>query len=46
MYLKNGFTKVLIGLGKVKKQYDRREDLKQKEANRDIERAFRERQKM
>ena len=46
MYLKNGFAKLLIGLGKGKKQYDRREDLKQKEANRDIERAFRERQKM
>ncbi|WP_260286281.1 SsrA-binding protein SmpB [Peribacillus aracenensis] len=46
MYLKNGFAKVLIGLGKGKKQYDKREDLKKKEAKRDIERAFRERQKM
>lgn len=46
LYLKNGFCKVLIGLGKGKKQYDKREDLKRKEAKRDIERAFRDRQKM
>lgn len=45
LYLKNGFAKVLIGLAKGKKNYDKREDLKQKEAKRDIERAFRERQK-
>lgn len=46
IYLKNGFAKLLLGLGKGKKQYDKREDLKRKEAKRDIERAFRERQKM
>lgn len=46
IYLQNGFAKLLIGLGKGKKQYDKREDLKRKEAKRDIERAFRERQKM
>lgn len=46
LYLKNGYAKVLIGLGKGKKQYDKREDLKKKEAKRDIERAFRDRQKM
>ncbi len=46
LYLKNGYAKVLIGLAKGKKNYDKREDLKQKEAKRDIERAFRERQKM
>lgn len=46
LYLKNGFCKVLIGLAKGKKNYDKREDLKQKEAKRDIERAFRDRQKM
>ncbi|WP_246942551.1 SsrA-binding protein SmpB [Bacillus pinisoli] len=46
VYLKNGFAKVLIGLGKGKKNYDKREDLKKKEAKRDIERAFRDRQKM
>ena len=46
IYLKNGFAKVLIGLAKGKKNYDKREDLKKKEAKRDIDRAFRERQKM
>ncbi|WP_026575988.1 SsrA-binding protein SmpB [Bacillus sp. UNC438CL73TsuS30] len=46
LYLKNGFCKVLIGLAKGKKNYDKRESLKQKEAKREIERAFRERQKM
>ena len=30
-----------IGLGKGKKKYDKREDLKQKEAKREIERVFR-----
>ena len=42
VYLKNGYAKVLIGLAKGKKNYDKREDLKKKEAKRDIERAFRE----
>ncbi|WP_062109252.1 SsrA-binding protein SmpB [Bacillus niameyensis] len=46
VYIKNGYAKVLIGLAKGKKKYDKREDLKRKEAKRDIERAFRERQKM
>lgn len=46
LYLKNGFAKVLLGLAKGKKNYDKRESLKQKEAKRDIERAFRDRQKI
>ena len=46
LYLKNGFAKVLIGLAKGKKKYDKREDLKQKEAKRDIERVFRDKQKL
>lgn len=46
IYLKNGFAKLLLGIGKGKKNYDKREDLKRKEAKRDIERAFRDRQKM
>ncbi|MCK6258527.1 SsrA-binding protein SmpB [Fictibacillus sp. KIGAM418] len=45
LYLKNGFAKVLIGLAKGKKNYDKREDLKKKDAKREIERAFRDRQK-
>jgi SsrA-binding protein len=46
MYLKNGFAKLLIGLAKGKKHYDKRDDLKKKDANREIERAFRDRQKV
>jgi len=46
IYLKNGYAKILIGLARGKKKYDKREDLKKKEAKRDIERAFRDRQKM
>ena len=33
LYLKNGFAKVLIGIGKGKKKYDKREDLKKKMQN-------------
>ena len=40
MYLKDGFAKVLIGVGKGKKDYDKREDLKKKEAKREMARAF------
>lgn len=46
VYLKNGFAKVLLGLAKGKKNYDKRETLKKKEASREIERAFRDRQKI
>ncbi|MBC1418198.1 SsrA-binding protein SmpB [Listeria fleischmannii] len=45
MYLRDGYAKVLIGVAKGKKKYDKREDLKRKEAKRDIERAFKERQR-
>ncbi|EAE7944020.1 SsrA-binding protein SmpB [Listeria monocytogenes] len=44
MYIKDGYAKVLIGIARGKKKYDKRQDLKQKEAKRDIERAFKERQ--
>lgn len=40
IYLKNGFAKVLIGVAKGKKQYDKREDLKRKAVNREVERAL------
>ncbi|HET7658722.1 MAG TPA: SsrA-binding protein SmpB [Bacillales bacterium] len=46
VYIKNGYAKVLIGLGKGKKNYDKRETLKRKSAQREVERALRERQKM
>ena len=46
LYIKNGFAKVELGVAKGKKKYDKREDMKRKEAQREIERAFRERQKL
>ncbi|MFS0724685.1 SsrA-binding protein SmpB [Paenibacillus sp. 1P07SE] len=46
IYSRNGFAKLLIGLGKGKKQYDKRESAAKKDAQRDIQRALRERQKV
>ena len=43
VYIKNGFAKVLIGVAKGKKQYDKREDLKRKDMNREVERALKNR---
>lgn len=43
MYLKDGYVKVLIGLGKGKKKYDKREDLKRKQMKRDVARALKDR---
>jgi SsrA-binding protein len=45
LYFRNGLAKVELALGKGKKLYDKREDMKKKDATRDIERAFREKQK-
>lgn len=42
IYLKSGFAKVLLGIGKGKKHHDKREDLKKKEMKRDIDRALKE----
>jgi SsrA-binding protein len=39
MYLKDGWIKVDLGIARGKKLYDKREDLKKKEAKREIERA-------
>ena len=39
MYWKNGRVKVSIGVGKGKAQYDKRETLKTKEADRELKRA-------
>ncbi|OEH92265.1 SsrA-binding protein SmpB [Bacillus solimangrovi] len=44
VYIKNGVAKMLIGLGKGKKKYDKREDLKKKAMKRDVERALKDRQ--
>ena len=40
MYLNRGWIKVLLGLAKGKKLHDKRESLKHKQANREIERAM------
>jgi len=39
MYWKNGRVKVALAVGKGKAQYDKREDLKQREADREVKRA-------
>ncbi|MHB9148525.1 MAG: SsrA-binding protein SmpB [Thermoleophilia bacterium] len=46
MYFKEGRAKVEVGLAKGKATYDKRQDLAKKDAQRDIERAFRERHKV
>ena len=43
IYFKNGVAKVELGLAKGKKLYDKRESIKEKEGQRDIERALKER---
>ncbi|WP_232696596.1 SsrA-binding protein SmpB [Brevibacillus daliensis] len=45
IYLKNGWAKVELALVRGKKNYDKREDLKKKDAQREVERALRDRQK-
>lgn len=46
IYFKNGRAKVALALAKGKKLYDKRDDMAARDAKRDIEKAFRERQKM
>lgn len=43
VYLKNGRAKVLIGLGRGKKQHDKRESIRRKDQQRDIQRALKDR---
>jgi len=45
VYLKRGLVKVQLAVAKGKKLYDKREDIAKRDAKRDMERAFRERQK-
>src|SRR5262245_12992 len=42
-FSKRGFAKVELGLAKGKKQHDRRESIKTREASREVERAMKER---
>lgn len=43
MYVKDGYAKLLIGIAKGKKDYDKRDDMRKKEAKREMERAFKDR---
>jgi SsrA-binding protein len=43
LYFKNGLVKVEIGLGKGKKNYDKREDLKKKDTQREISQVLKSR---
>lgn len=45
LYFKNGRVKILLAVAKGKTTVDKRDKLKEKEANRDIDRALRNRQK-
>ncbi len=42
LYFKNGKVKILLGLGKGKRQYDKRQTIKNRDENRDLDRARRE----
>ncbi|MFK7697755.1 SsrA-binding protein SmpB [Paenibacillus sp. HJGM_3] len=46
IYVRNGYAKLLIGIGRGKKQYDKRETEAKRDAQRDIQRALREKQKV
>lgn len=46
VYLKNGYAKLALALAKGKKMYDKRETAAKRDANREIQRALREKQKI
>ncbi|WP_166240898.1 SsrA-binding protein SmpB [Paenibacillus turpanensis] len=46
VYVRNGYAKLLLGIGKGKKQYDKRESAAKRDAQRDIQRVLREKQKV
>ncbi|MNE70240.1 SsrA-binding protein [compost metagenome] len=46
IYVRNGYAKLLLGLGRGKKQYDKRDAAAKRDAQRDIQRALREKQKI
>ncbi|TCZ75974.1 SsrA-binding protein SmpB [Paenibacillus albiflavus] len=46
VYVRNGYAKLLLGLGRGKKLYDKRDTAAKRDADRDIQRALRERQKV
>ncbi|HMB41938.1 MAG TPA: SsrA-binding protein, partial [Balneolaceae bacterium] len=40
LYFKGGYAKILIGLAKGKKQFDKREDIKEKDVKRELDRKI------
>ncbi|WP_128896100.1 SsrA-binding protein SmpB [Longirhabdus pacifica] len=46
IYVRNGYAKLLLGLGKGKKQYDKRQTAAKRDAQRTIQRALKENQKV
>lgn len=46
IYIRNGYAKLLLGLAKGKKQYDKRETSAKRDAQREIQRALKEKQKI
>ena len=40
VYLKHGFAKVLIGVGQGKKEYDKRQTIKERDQKREIHRRY------
>lgn len=38
LYFKNGYAKILLGLARGKKQYDKREDIKERDIKRELDR--------
>ncbi|WP_167347644.1 SsrA-binding protein, partial [Paenibacillus ihuae] len=46
VYVRNGYAKLLIGLGKGKKEYDKRDSAAKRDAQRDIQRVLRDKQKI
>ncbi len=45
IYLKKGLVKLELGLGRGKKLYDKRRDIAERDSKREMERAFRDKQK-
>ncbi|HLS20234.1 MAG TPA: SsrA-binding protein SmpB [Bacillota bacterium] len=45
LYIKRGYAKLLLGLGKGKQRHDKREALKQQQMKRDIDRALKDMQR-
>ncbi|MFS8501076.1 MAG: SsrA-binding protein SmpB [Caldicoprobacter sp.] len=46
VYLKRGWVKIELAVARGKKSYDKRQSIAKRDAQREIERAFRQRQKM